>query len=234
MPADQVIRRGSPIYLQVYRALRGAISRGELLPGARLIEADLATQLQVSRAPVREALRMLSQEGLVAATPNRGAFVARLSLQDIREVYTCRAALEGMAVQLCAQRPDRRGADALGAILDRRGEARAAGDSDAVLELDKAFYEALLTMAGNQLLTELVNHLWDRIVHYRALSVRLVPQSAGAAGAAHRQIVAAIRDGDGARGRAIAERRVLESGERLIEYLTRETEADPGDDPGVE
>ena len=88
MPADQVIRRGSPIYLQVYRALRGAISRGELLPGARLIEADLATQLQVSRAPVREALRMLSQEGLVAATPNRGAFVARLSLQDIREVYT--------------------------------------------------------------------------------------------------------------------------------------------------
>lgn len=222
MPADPVIRRGSPIYLQVYRALRGAIGRGELLPGARLIEADLATQLQVSRAPVREALRMLSQEGLVAATPNRGAFVARLSLQDIREVYTCRAALEGMAVQLCAQRPDRRGADALAAILDRRAEARAAGDSDAVLELDKAFYEALLTMAGNQLLTELVNHLRDRIVHYRALSVRLVPQSAGAAGAAHRQIVAAIRDGDGARGRAIAEERVLASGERLIEYLSRE------------
>ena len=229
-----IITRGSPIYVQVYRTLRAAIARGELLPGSRLIESDLAAPLKVSRAPVREALRMLAQDGLVRTLPNKGTIVNRLSLQDIREVYTCRAALEGMAVQLCAQRPDRRFIDELEAILDRKDEARSGGRSDEVLRLNNEFYQKLIGLTENRMLLELVTHLWDRIVSYRAMSMRFVPQSSWVAKEAHRQIVAAIRSGDGAWGRAIAERRVLESGERLIEYLTRETEADPGDDPGVE
>ena len=229
-----IITRGSPIYVQVYRTLRAAIARGELLPGSRLIESDLAAHLKVSRAPVREALRMLAQDGLVRTLPNKGTIVNRLSLQDIREVYTCRAALEGMAVQLCAQRPDRRFIDELEAILDRKDEARSGGRSDEVLRLNNEFYQKLIGLTENRMLLELVTHLWDRIVSYRAMSMRFVPPSYWVAKEAHRQIVPAIRRGDGAGGRAIAERRVLESGERLIEYLTRETEADPGADPGVE
>lgn len=79
--------------------LRQAILIGELQPTQRLVEEDLATSLQTSRGPVRDAIRMLENEGLVIRQPHRGAFVAELSPADVREIYSLREALESLAIR---------------------------------------------------------------------------------------------------------------------------------------
>jgi DNA-binding GntR family transcriptional regulator len=79
--------------------LRQAILVGELQPSQRLVEEDLATSLQTSRGPVRDAIRMLENEGLVIRQPHRGAFVAELSPADVREIYSLREALESLAIR---------------------------------------------------------------------------------------------------------------------------------------
>ena len=85
-------------------AIRQAISRGDLKPGQRLVESDVAEQMGISRAPVREALRQLETEGLVVSEPHRGTFVAEVSATDLWEIYTLRAAIERLAVRLVTEK----------------------------------------------------------------------------------------------------------------------------------
>ncbi len=85
---------------QVVRALRQQIFSGELKPGERLLEVKIADEMGISRGPVREALLVLEQEGLVVTKPRKGSYVCLLTGKDIREIYTLRALLEGFAVTL--------------------------------------------------------------------------------------------------------------------------------------
>ena len=93
-----------PLRDVVFENLREAILEGELKPGQRLMEVQLAEQLGVSRTPVREAIRKLELEGLVIMLPRKGAYVANMSLKDIIDVLEIRASLEGLAASLAAQR----------------------------------------------------------------------------------------------------------------------------------
>src|ERR1700749_4966935 len=87
-------------------AIRGLIARGTLVGGDRLVESQIADQLQTSRGPVRDALFLLRAEGLVRDGPRRGSFVVQLTAQDVREIYDLRAAVETQAVRLLLQRGD--------------------------------------------------------------------------------------------------------------------------------
>src|SRR5690606_12292208 len=93
-----------PLRELVFEVLREAIITGKLRPGERLMEVQLAEELGVSRTPVREAIRKLELEGLVLMIPRRGAYVAEISMKDIADVFEIRAALEGLAAQLAAER----------------------------------------------------------------------------------------------------------------------------------
>ena len=108
--------------------VRDAIVDGYFKPGERLVERDLCAQLGVSRTIVREVLRHLESEGLVASLPNKGPIVARLDLEEAKQIYEIRGALEGMAARLCAERRDPAIVEALenGAILIRATEDLAA------------------------------------------------------------------------------------------------------------
>jgi DNA-binding GntR family transcriptional regulator len=143
---------------QVYRAVRGAIVAGELPRGARLRQAQLASQLGVSRTPLREALRRLATEGLVVLEANRGATVATHDLADMRDAWLARLALEPGAAQLAAERGT---AAALGDMMRAIAAQRThADDPDRSFEANREFHLALVAAAGNPHLTRFAEMLW--------------------------------------------------------------------------
>ena len=102
-----IINNYLPLRDVVFYTLRQAILKGELKPGERLMEMQLANQLGVSRTPIREAIRKLELEGLVLMIPRRGAVVAKITEKDLRDVLEVRTSLEKLAIELACQRmPD--------------------------------------------------------------------------------------------------------------------------------
>jgi DNA-binding GntR family transcriptional regulator len=175
--------------------LRRAIVAGELRPGERVAQEELAHQLGVSVAPVREALRVLEQEGQVTYYPRRGYFVTALSIKDLEEIYGLRALIEGRAARhaLAALDPDaleritRAAADCAGAV--------AAGDVLAELEANRRFHFAVLDCPDQPHAMRLIRLLWDSTEAYRALYYNS-PAERRESLLAHERIVEAIRGGD--------------------------------------
>ncbi|WP_308115796.1 GntR family transcriptional regulator [Rhodococcus sp. BP-241] len=130
--------------------LRERIIDGSFAPGEQVHEATVATELAVSRGPVREALQRLSQEGLLVSFRNRGVFVVELGESDVAEIYQARAAIEIGAAFTVLQRGDSgRVADALSRIVVEMQPAIGRGDWRSVAERDLAFHTALVAATGN-------------------------------------------------------------------------------------
>ncbi|UFN50413.1 GntR family transcriptional regulator [Roseomonas sp. OT10] len=194
------VDRHRPAPEQIYSALRRAILRLELHPGAPVAEAAMALRVGVSRTPVREAMRRLREEGLVEVMPNLGSFVTRLSLSRQEEAVTLRRLLEGEAAARLANRigPWQ---PVLRRLLGGQEEALAAGRQDVVYALDEAFHGTLFEAAGLPLMWEscrIARAHMER-VHHAAVAVR---QRIAAAVAAHAAILDAIEAGDPEAARA--------------------------------
>ncbi|OLP60914.1 GntR family transcriptional regulator [Xaviernesmea oryzae] len=176
--------------------VREAIVSGYFRPGDRLVERDLCAQLGVSRTVVREVLRHLESEGLVANQPNKGPIVAQLDLDEARQIYEIRGALEGMAARLCAEKGDPAIAKALEASLAEIRASYGRGDMPAVLTHTSAFYQTLFGKVDRHVAWGVVNLLTVRINHLRSMTIKTKNRdSEGPAQMA--RIVAAIRKGDG-------------------------------------
>jgi DNA-binding GntR family transcriptional regulator len=151
---------------KAFVALHDAIVRGELRPGERLPIEELADVLDMSPMPIREALRRLDAVGLVENVPHRGARVTELSLEDLRDVYEARLALEPLAVQHAAERFDRddaeRGQEAL-AALNKLGDHATA----ATWAAHTAFHFSLYEPARSAWLVRLIRPLWESSERYR-------------------------------------------------------------------
>jgi DNA-binding GntR family transcriptional regulator len=140
-------------------AIRERILGGTFAPGERLVEAEIARQLQISRGPVREALARLRAEGLAYEEPRRGSFVAELTPSDIREIYELRAALESRAARLIIQHGDEAVFARLEAIIEHLRRAAAADDRAAFARHDAEFHEELCRGSANSRLHRVfVNH----------------------------------------------------------------------------
>jgi DNA-binding GntR family transcriptional regulator len=133
--------------------LRKAIGHGELKPGAQLGEADLARKLGVSRGPLREGMQRLTQEGLLVSIRNRGLFVITMEPEDIRDMYLAREAIERAATRRIVAGDHEAAGKELLAIVDEM--AAAEGDPAAVGELDIAFHERLVKLAGSPRLSRM-------------------------------------------------------------------------------
>lgn len=137
---------------RVYALIRSSLIGHELTPGSRLVESEIARQLSVSQAPVREALRRLAHEGLVLQLPRRGSFVAEVSTEEARDAYEVRAALELLAVRGALENLD----DAVLTDLDQHVETMVAtaakDDLAAFIDADVHFHQAIWTASGNLML----------------------------------------------------------------------------------
>ena len=156
-----------PLRDVVFNTLRQAILRGELKPGERLMEIQLANKLGVSRTPIREAIRKLELEGLVLMIPRRGAEVAEITEKSLRDVLEVRAALEELAVDLAC---DRISAEDIQNLKEAAKEFEAAlqgGDVTEYAEADVKFHDIIYLATDNQRLIQLLYNLREQMYRYR-------------------------------------------------------------------
>lgn len=167
MDALSSVTTGPSISEQVYRSLRSSLLDGAHPSGARLSEAGLAQRLDVSRAPVREALERLVQEGLVVRRPRRGTFVRCYDRAQVRELMELRGVLETAAARLAVERASDGELEALGRQL---GSAEAAVERGERYVADRDFHGALTALAKNDELAKVARLVSDQLRLARARS----------------------------------------------------------------
>ena len=156
-----------PLRDVVFNTLRQAILRGEMEPGERLMEIQLAQKLGVSRTPIREAIRKLELEGLVIMIPRKGAEVAHITEKDMRDVLEVRCTLEELAVALACKNvtPER--------IMDLRAankvfeSAIVSQDVVNIVDADVQFHDTIYAMTDNDRLIQIINKLREQMYRYR-------------------------------------------------------------------
>lgn len=163
VPAAARIQRPPSLTALAAEALRSMILSGELPPGSRVVENKLTTQLGVSRPPLREALRVLEQEGLVRPSPPRGTVVTPVSLHDVFEVFSLREELERIAVERGVPARDPERLARVRAAMTDLDAAAAAQDAAGVTRCGFAFHLSVIGLAGNGRLE----------AAYRALSLQM-------------------------------------------------------------
>lgn len=156
-----------PLRDVVFQTLRQAILNGELQPGERLMEVQLAQRLGVSRTPVREAIRKLELEGLVIMVPRKGAEVASITEKNLRDVLEVRKALEELAVRLACERME----ESKFQMFDKQNESFAQalkkGNLTEITHRDVEFHEIIYMAAGNERLQQMLNNLREQMYRYR-------------------------------------------------------------------
>ena len=177
--------------------LRREILSGRADPGERLVEEQLTRRLGISRAPLREAMRLLAQQGLVEHIPRRGARVATLSDEDVRELYEVRDVLERHAVSSMPADPD---LTALRAALEVMRKATEADDRLELANAHRRFHTEVVALGGNRQLADLYGSVLVRIQLYMAVNMRREAEVARAADGVHRheRLFAAMERGDAA------------------------------------
>lgn len=157
-----------PLRDVVFNTLRQAILKGELEPGERLMEIQLAERLGVSRTPIREAIRKLELEGLVIMIPRKGAEVAKISEKNLKDVLEVRRAMEELAVELACERMSDEGLEQLSLAQAEVAKAISEGqDLTNIAEADEHYHDVIYDGTGNRRLIQLINNLREQMYRYR-------------------------------------------------------------------
>lgn len=229
-------RRGSPpvtdlahgidpqeaIAPQVMRALREAIVRTDLPPGALISEADIARRFGVSRQPVREAFIKLQEAGLVGIRPQRGTQVLRISMEEVVNARFVREAVEAAVVHEAAETRPAGLAPRLAALIAEQEKAAEAGDGVDFLRLDEAFHRALAQGIGRDFAWSVLEGIKAQMDRVRFLSFEGATPMADIIGQ-HRAIVGGIAAGDAPAAEAAMRRHLRE----ILSSLPKIAEAHP-------
>lgn len=156
-----------PLRDVVFNTLRQAILRGELKPGERLMEIQLANKLGVSRTPIREAIRKLELEGLVLMIPRKGAEVADITEKSLRDVLEVRRALEELSVQLACEKITQEEIGELERAAEEFKKILKSDDITEIAEADVRFHDVIYMATDNQKLILLLNNLREQMYRYR-------------------------------------------------------------------
>lgn len=209
-----------PLRDVVFESLRKAIVEGNLKPGQRLMEVQLAEQLGVSRTPVREAIRKLELEGFVIMLPRKGAYVADMSVKDIIDVLEVRGALEGLAANLAAERMGEKEIEELKKASEALNEAMENEDLDEILKRDVEFHQRIFDAAGNKKLTQMINSLWEQVYRFRAgymsdqNAMRGIKEE-------HEHLIDAIVSGEGEKASKCAKEHIERAEQYMIDKADR-------------
>jgi len=198
---DTNLSRGA----MVYEMVREWIALGQLRPGERLSEEELARRTGVSRTPVREALKRLEAEGFVQVIPYRGVVVAEPSVDELADLCVVRDVLEALAARLAAQSATDMELAAFEELAQEFEEAVAREDIPAMVESNHRFHEAIWSASRNRVLAQQLRQLRDRIFSHQTTTFTL-PDRRKAAVAEHRAILEALKDRDPDRAAEAARR----------------------------
>lgn len=208
----------------IYNRLLDEIRVGDLLPGTRLREVEIADRLGASRTPVREAIRLLESDGLVAHVPRLGATIRTLDYPEIMELYEMRSVIEGTTARLAARAASPVEIDALVALNDEFGEAP---DERTAAALNRQFHEMLLNAARNRFLVRAVDSLQKSMLILGPTTL-MEPARVADACREHRAILEALNARDG--HKAEAEMRAhIEAAQHVRLKSLRQPRVAPGD-----
>ena len=205
-----------PLREIVFESMREAIIGGVLKPGERLMEIQLAEEMGVSRTPVREAIRKLELEGLVVMIPRKGAYVAEVSLKDLANVFEIRAALEGLAASLAAERVTDDEVEKMERLLlYKEGENQTIED---IVITDTDFHAMVYNASRNERLVQMLENLREQIQRFRATSLA-VPGRVRDAIEEHRAIVEALARHDMEGAKELAEGHIASAESVMLEAI---------------
>ncbi len=199
---------GSNRSAAVLDALRRAILRGDVPPGQYLRETDVATQMSVSRSPVREALRQLQQEGLVDAVPYQGAIVAGVPNDEVPLIYGLRASIEAEAFAVACRVATPEDLDRFAELWSQMDHAARRRDQSGVMEADLAFHAAVVNLASSPFVRSMAASL-DRVVRATVLRINAADTTefddrVERDSASHLPLLDALRNRDAERARRLA------------------------------
>ncbi|HET7205095.1 MAG TPA: GntR family transcriptional regulator [Terriglobales bacterium] len=203
---------------EAYQKIRTGILKGEFPPSAVLSEYQLATQFNLSRTPVREALTRLEHEGMIRTVPGRGAFVAELTPHDIMEIYEVREQLESYAARMAAERMEAEDIAKLGKIIEEMHECSAAGYTRETFETDISLHKTIIRSTQNQRMFAILATLDDQMHRIRSMWPR-TPRWLDGTLEEHDQIVKCIKKGDPDGAEQAMRRHLRSSCEHALRFL---------------
>lgn len=193
-----------PLREIVYDELKMQILTGQIEPGTRMMEVEMAKEMGVSRTPVREAIRKLEKEGLVTIEPRRGAYASEVSVRDMIEILEVREEIEGLATELAAKRMDDDTKARLYRTADKYGEAVKDNDTGEMIKLDTEFHHIIVEGSRNKILMNVVEQLQELVLRFRYIyyddfrRAEKMPRE-------HKAIIEGIKSGNAKSARKAAE-----------------------------
>jgi DNA-binding GntR family transcriptional regulator len=209
------MKKIQPGYLaqQAADRIRDMIRNGSLKLGGRILEAPMCAAMGVSRTPLREALRILSSEGLIESIPNRGSYVAQPTIEAVGEMFFVMAILEGTCARLCVQRLDKKGLRRLDDLFGKLEQHCRVEDREKYMAVNHRFHSLVQELAGNQVLSRVIDGLRQKILLYRYRQIYL-PNRLRESMQEHRALQQALRG-----------KKPDEAEACMREHLTRQFEA---------
>ena len=218
--SPMVDEESSTLSDHVFRRIQAAIVRGEITPGSKISEPELARAYGISRGPLREAIRRLEGQRLLVRVPHAGARVVSLSQAELIELYEIRESLEGMACRLAAERMSQAEIDELRRVLETHqgDEAFKAGRGYYQQEGDFDFHYRIIQGSGNRTLSNLLcNELYQLVRMYR-IQFSATPNRPHQAFAEHHRILDAIADRDGELAELLMRRHIAGSKRNIARH----------------
>ena len=208
-----------PLREIVYEELKRQILVGEIAPGTRMMEVELADVMGVSRTPVREAIRKLEKEGLVTIEPRKGAYASNISIKDMVDVLEVRQGLEGMAAAIASGKiTERQKADLLN-VVEKYKAAVESANIEEIIKYDEEFHSMIISISGNKTLMQVFSTVQELALRFRYIyyddfnRYESMPRE-------HQLIEEAIMSGDAEKARVAAGDHVF----KLKEFILNEGE----------
>ncbi|MGE4284339.1 MAG: GntR family transcriptional regulator [Clostridia bacterium] len=209
------------LHMEVINAIINAIVSGEYKPGERIIEQNIAEQMQISRAPVREAIRELAAHDIIRFLPRKGAYVAPLEYKSIKESYSLRSCLEGLAAKLATNYLTQADLEQLQNYSKQMEQAVIDNDADSFIEGDLNFHNLICQISKHSKLLKMIEGVRLQTKLYMVMSKwNLVAHSQlNREKDAHEPILQAFMQKDGDEAERRMREHIVFSGDLLIEYL---------------
>jgi DNA-binding GntR family transcriptional regulator len=214
------LRKHRTLREQIVSSLRDSIVKGELKPGQKLTEPELAERLGISRTPIREAFRQLESEGFLSVIPRRGAVVSELSRKEIADFYDIKSLLEGYAARIAAGKITDKDIRKLEGINGKLEEAARAKDLATFFKCNEDFHRVYMELCGNEKLHEIRDSMVQRYHRFR-LQALSVPGRLMKSVQQHKNIIKAFEKHDGRLVEAMVVEHALLGGEELAEQVKK-------------